>query len=470
MTDTPTDMWRLSAAELTLAYARHRLSPVDVVKELLARLDVLDSHLHAFLAVDPDGALSAARTAERAWRDAGRRPPLLCGVPVTVKDTIEVEGMPTTYGSLAFAGRQAPDSEIARRLRAAGAVIVGKTNVSEFALSTYTMNRLTGPAANPWDLDRTAGGSSGGASAAVAAGLGPIALGTDSAGSIRLPAAYTGVLGVKPTADVIPAMQQWRASPTRSHNGVLTRTVEDAVLAMRALTSPVRSDLPGAHLRTAFVARKRIGVIGDPSVDPDPSGRAARLLADAGADTVLASPPPTDTPPSELTAGTWAFAGDHYQAAEGLTPGFWDKHAGDLTEYAYPIYEAGRRALAWQYRMMLDHVHRYAAALRDWFGAYDYVITPACAVAPPQPTSAADGGLGPRYPLLSMWNFAGNPAISVPFGFGDDGLPVAVQVIGRPGDDAGTLSVAATLEQQHPWRDAWPDLASRRVEVSGVMS
>lgn len=468
MTGTPTEAWRLSAADLTLAYARGRLSPVEVVRELLARIDTLDGGLHAFLALDADGALSAARAAERAWRDRAGRPPLLCGVPVTVKDTIEIAGMPTTYGSRAFAGRQAPDSEIGRRLRAAGAVIVGKTNVSEFALSTYTMNRLAGPAANPWDLDRTAGGSSGGAAAAVAAGLAPIALGTDSAGSIRLPAAYTGVLGVKPTADVIPARQQWRASPTRSHNGVLTRTVEDAVLAMRALTSPVRSDLPGAHLRTAFVARKRIGVLGDPSVDPDLSDQAARLLADAGADTVRASPPPIDTPPSELAAGIWAFAGDHYQAAEGLSPGFWDEHATDLTEYAYPIYDSGRHALAWQYRRMLDHVHSYAAALRDWFGSYDYVVTPACTVAPPHPASVAAGGLGPRYPLLSMWNFAGNPAISVPFGFGDGGLPVAVQVVGRPGDDAGTLSVAATLERRHPWRDAWPDPISRPIEISGA--
>lgn len=460
MTVTPTDTWRFSAAELTLAYARGRLSPVEVVRELLARIDALDGRLHAFLALDADGALSAARAAERAWRDRAGRPPLLCGVPVTVKDTIEIAGMPTTYGSRAFAGRRAPDSEIGRRLRAAGAVIVGKTNVSEFALSTYTMNRLAGPAANPWDLDRTAGGSSGGAAAAVAAGLGPIALGTDSAGSIRLPAAYTGVLGVKPTADVIPARQQWRASPTRSHNGLLTRTTEDAVLAMRALTASVPRDLPSAHLRAEHVAGKRIGVLTDPAVDPDLSGEAASLLADAGAETSFAAAPPADPPPGELEAGVWAFAGDHYAAAEGLVPGFWDRHADDLTEYAHPLYEAGRRALAWQYRRMLDHARRYARELQVWFGAYDYVVTPACVEAPPQPASVADGGLGPRYPLLSMWNFAGNPAISVPFGFGDGGLPVAVQVVGRPGDDAGTIGVAATLERLRPWRDAWPDLGS----------
>lgn len=458
MTAQGGEPWATSAIELTEAYATGALSPVDVVTEILGRIDALNGILCAFLAIDPDGALSAARAAEEKWneyRAGAAPPPVLCGVPVTVKDTIEIAGMPTTYGSRAFSGRRMPDSEIGRRLRASGAVIVGKTNVPEFALSTYTMNLLTGAAANPWDVGRTAGGSSGGAAAAVAAGLGPVAIGTDSAGSIRLPAAYTGVLGVKPTGGLVPTVQRWRASPVRSHNGVLTRTVADASLALRALATPDDPELAGAHLRLTHVDGKRVGVLTDTSVEPDPTGDVAVALAQTGARPVTAQPLP-NPPPAELADGIWAYAGDHYAAAERLTPDFWARHAADLTDYAYPVYCSGRRALAWQYRSMLTDLERYAAEVERWFGDYDYALTPVCPAAPRQPESLTAGGLGPRYPLLSAWNLAGYPAVSVPSGFDVDGLPVAVQVVGHRGDDAGTLSVAATLEELRPWRYEWP--------------
>lgn len=458
-----TEPWRLSAGELLAAYARRELSPVEVVADLLDRIEALNPILNAYLAVDAEGALAAARAAERAWRDGAApasRP--LCGVPVSVKDTIEIAGMPTTYGSAAFRDHHAPDSEIGRRLRAAGAVIVGKTNTSEFALSTYTMNRLGGPAVNPWHTGHTAGGSSGGAGAAVAAGLGPIGIGTDSAGSIRLPAAYNGVFGLKPTFDAIPAIQRWRASPTRSHNGVLTRTVADAALAMRVLArTEVRQDAPSPE----WLRGRRIGV--PPRAEDggtDVVALASETLARLGAEVVSTTPPPPfSSLPSELEPGVWAYSGEHHAAAEGLISDFWEKHSRDLTGYAYPIYEAGRRALAWQYRRVLDLNVRYAAAVREWFDelGLDFVLTPVAPEAPPQPGSEEAGGLGPRFPALSMWNITGNPAAAVPMGRGPSGLPLAAQIVGRYGDDQGVLAVSAALERARPWREAWPALAER---------
>jgi catechol 2,3-dioxygenase-like lactoylglutathione lyase family enzyme len=171
-------------------------------------------------------------------------------VPVSVKDTIEMSGLRTTYGSLAFKDNRQDDSEIVVRLRRAGAVILGKTTPPEFALLGATANRQGRPGANPWDLGRTCGGSSGGAGAAVAAGLGPLAVGTDSAGSIRVPAAYNGVFGLKPTYQRIPSVQKWRASPLRSHNGPLARTVADAALLWYKthLNAPVRQGFPDTDL------------------------------------------------------------------------------------------------------------------------------------------------------------------------------------------------------------------------------
>lgn len=457
--------WRLSATELLQAYAARTLSPVEVVDEVLSRIDALNPTLHAYLAVDPDGARASARAAERLWRQPGEKPSL-CGVPVSVKDTIEIEGMPTTYGSLAFRDHRAPDSEIGARLRRAGAVIVGKTNTPEFALVTYTNNRLGPPSVNPWNTERTSGGSSGGAGAAVAAGLGPVAIGTDSGGSIRVPAAYTGVFGLKPTFGRIPAVQLWRASPARSHNGPMTRTVRDSALALRVLAGYDPRDPGSAHpplasdeLDLAHVRRKVVGVVAADGPDGALVADAAQLLRSLGAQTVEAPVPPVSSAPTDLEPGVWAYSGDHYAAAEALVEGFWEKHGDDLTEYARPIYDAGRRALAWQYRRVLRLDQAFVHEMQQWFRAYDYLITRAAPGAPPVASFDGRPTLGQKFPLLRTFNIAGNPAACVPFGMDPDGLPLAIHVVGRLGDDAGVLAVSAAIEAARPWADRWPAIA-----------
>lgn len=440
---------------------------------LLDRVAAKNPALGAYLVVDREGALRAAREAEERWRSPGERP-ALCGVPVHIKDTIEMAGFPTTYGSLAFKDNVQPDAEIVRRLRVAGAVILGKTNTPEFALSPRTTNRLGPPAVNPWDLDRTAGGSSGGAAAAVAAGLGPLGVGTDSAGSLRLPAAYTGIFTLKPTFARVPAVQTWRASPARSHNGPLARTVRDAALLLAAIAGPhpadpdsgryppadypafAQGDIRGT--RIAFSRDFGRGI----ALDAAQTGvfdAALGLLRELGAELVEADPPVL-TDKDELEPGVWAYAGDHYAAAEAMIPNFWDKHQADLTEYARPIYDAGRRALAWQYRRVLRRDRAYAARMRAWFADYDFLLSPCCTAAPPNATGEVRDDRKGQFGFLAPFNLSENPAAAIPIGTDPAGLPLAVQIVGRVGDDVGVLRVAGLIEERRPWAQRWPAFAS----------
>jgi aspartyl-tRNA(Asn)/glutamyl-tRNA(Gln) amidotransferase subunit A len=464
--------WQLSAAELLAGYASRAFSPVEVTRELLDRIDARNPALRAYLAVDRDGALAAAHRAEATWAQPGEKP-LLCGVPVHVKDTIEQAGMPTTYGSLAFRDNVQGDAEIVTRLRASGAVILGKTNTPEFALYPRTNNRLGPPAVNPWDLERTSGGSTGGGAAAVAAGLGPLCIGTDSGGSVRLPAAYTGVFALKPSFQRIPSVQRWRASPGRSHNGPITRTVRDAALLMQALAGAHPADADSARHPDADYADALTGDVRNLTVaiardfgrgatlDADQARifeTAVDLLRDLGCRVVEATPPILEGK-DELPTGAWAYCGDHYAAAEAMIPNFWDAHADDLTDYARPIYDAGRSALAWHYRGILRRDRAYAERMRQWFFDYDFLFTPCAPEAPPiamlDPRDLRKGQFG----TLSPFNHAYNPAASVPIGLSAAGLPLSVQVVGRLGDDVGTLRLCALLEAANPWADRWPAFA-----------
>ena len=204
-----TDVCLLTGAELLRAYRKRQLSPVEVAHATLERIDRLNPILNAYLAVDAEGALEAARRAERTWAQPGEKP-LLCGVPVSIKDLIYTTWLPTTHGSLLFKDYYHPQSSpVVERVVTAGAVVLGKTNTPEFGLLDVTRNRLRDECRNPWNLDHTPGGSSGGAGNSVAAGLGPLAIGTDGAGSIRIPAFYNGVFGLKPTFGRV-AHDGWR--------------------------------------------------------------------------------------------------------------------------------------------------------------------------------------------------------------------------------------------------------------------
>jgi aspartyl-tRNA(Asn)/glutamyl-tRNA(Gln) amidotransferase subunit A len=466
------NFWQLSAAELLAGYARRAFSPLEVTLELLERIDAKDGALHAFLVVDRDGAIAAARRAEATWLQPGEKP-RLCGVPVHVKDTLEMAGFPTTYGSLAFANNHQPDGEIVRRLRASGAVILGKTNTPEFALAPRTENRLGPATRNPWNVARTPGGSTGGGAAAVAAGFGPLCIGTDSAGSIRLPAAYTGLFGLKPSFQRIPAGQVWRASPARSHNGPITRTVRDGALMMSALAGPLAGDADSArypeadylafatgNVRGARVAYSRDFGRGTTLDDAQTATfeTALEVLRELGC-TLVEDHPPIPNGSDELEPGVWAYSGDHYGAAEALIPNFWVKHADDLTSYARPIYDGGRRALAWQYRAILKRDRAYAERVRVWFEQYDFLLSPCAPVAPLAEVGEVRDDRKGQFAFLAPFNHAYNPAAAIPMGHDPEGMPLAVQIVGRLGDDVGVLRLAGLMEGARPWAGNWPTFA-----------
>ncbi|MEK9659064.1 MAG: amidase [Chloroflexota bacterium] len=466
--------WRLSAVELLAGYERREFSPVEVTRELLERAERLNPQLSAFLAINTDDALAAAQRAEDAWRASGERG-LLCGVPVSVKDSIEVAGMPTTYGSLAFRDNRQPDAELVRRLRREGAVITGKTNLPEFALHAGVDNRISPHGRNPWNLAHTCGGSSGGAGSSVAAGIGPIGIGTDSGGSIRMPSALNGIYGIKPTYQRIPAVQTWRAAPGRSHNGPMTRTVRDSALLLQAIGGYDPRDPESRHHPTDYMAFDqgdlrglRVAVSYDFGKGFPMDAEALALVREAAAllesmgCQVRESHPPTMDEPEELEPGVWAYAGDHFAAAEAMLPNFLENHADELGPHARPIYEKGPVAKAWQSRRIVRRNRAYGAAVQEWFRDHDLLLCPT--MGPAQTVEQAAEvrqRSGPPQSFNVPFNHAYNPAAAVPFGFHTNGLPLAVQLVGRLGDDVGVLRASAAIEAARPWGHRWPVLAEQ---------
>jgi aspartyl-tRNA(Asn)/glutamyl-tRNA(Gln) amidotransferase subunit A len=460
----------LSASELMEAYRRRQTSPVEVTEAVLARIDRLNPKLNAYLHVDHQGAMEAARRAKEAWTRPGPKP-LLLGVPVSVKDLVPTASMPTTWGSLAFKGfRPERDAPVVERLQAAGAVLLGKTNTPEFGLIGATRNRLGDEGRNPWSLDHTCGGSSGGAAAAVAAGLGPLAVATDGAGSVRIPASFCGVYGIKPTFGRIPT-HELTGAPWSSTIGPNSRTVRDAALFLAVTSGPHERDAicleeDPPDFFAGLGARPLDGIrvamsfdIGFAVVDPEEAGALAEtadVLRDLGCEVVEASPP-VDTGQEAypmLPADEYAFDPDIYE-----------KHYDLLTPYAQRTLRAGKEQPGWKYALALRSRERYRRAMARWFRDYDFLLTPATA-HPAGPVGGdlkeiAGNEVGPGWVVwfTALWNRTGNPSASIPAGFSAAGLPLAVQVTGRMGDEPGVLAVSQALERLRPWADRWPALA-----------
>lgn len=443
-----------NARVLLEAYASGVLSPVEVVETTLQRIDHLNGILGAFVIVDQEGAMRTARNTEArwaTWRRENSSPQNTdwqhlpsWGIPISVKDTIEMAGLPTTYGSRAFADNYLPDSPIITRLRDAGCVILGKTSTSEFALSMITATRTASPARNPYDLRRTAGGSSGGAAAATAAGLGVFGLGTDSVGSIRQPAAYCGLYGLKPSFAQVKNRQVWRASPIRSHLGPLAKHVNDLIFSWRVLTGdtePLHCFEPGE-----LGQPPRAAILESDPDDGDVLTEGMALLRNLGVVESASNPLRIQEPPSVYsTNGDWLFAADHYGAAEALIPGFMEKHRHLLCHYTQTIYDTAPRIPAWEYRRLMALIEDYRVTSQVIFNETDLIVT-SVAEAPPMLDGTDNlDGLGPKYPQLSVWNLAGNPALSLPLQPGKEGIPRAIQIVARQGEDRLLLRLALSF-------------------------
>ena len=464
----------LSAADLATAYRRRSLSPVEVTRAVLARIERVNPSLNAFVTLLPEEAMRAARAAERAMGARGRTKAAklgpLHGVPFSTKDLVTTKGIRTTWGMRLFADTvPVEDAPIVGRMLAAGAIQLGKTNTPSLGWIGATHNLLFGATRNPWNLDRTPGGSSGGASAAVAAGLGPLAIGTDGGGSIRIPAAFAGIFGHKPSYGRIPIAPPSPAW-SLSHVGPMTRTVTDAALMMNACAGPDERDqysLPAAQ--TDYVAALRgtlkgLRVAWSPdlgfarAVDPEvrrATEAAARGFRELGCrvDAVKLEWPSPKDPWQAIFCGGIAARLAPFVAArradidEGLAAIVDEALTWGPTRYV----QAWIDRLAWY-----DHVRRL-------FETHDLLLTPttACpafAVGLDNATEI-DGTKLDAYdwiPFTFPFNMTGHPAASVPCGFTRDGLPIGLQIVGRRFDDAGVLRAARAFERAHPWQAKRP--------------
>ena len=468
---------RRPATELAALVRAGEVSARELVVESLRRIDELQPTINAFAHVAHESALAAADD-----MDPGDRRPF-AGVPVAIKDNRSVTCMPLTMGSDVFGDFVAQrDSYLVRRLREAGFVIVGKTSMPEMGILPTTEPRRFGPTRNPWDTERTPGGSSGGAAAAVAAGMVPVAHGNDGGGSIRIPAACCGLVGLK------PARGRVSVGPDGGHSflvcdGMLTRSVRDTAELLDVLAGPEPGDATWAppppaagytalaevdpgHLRIALILEPPLE---DASVDPvhvQAARDAGSLLESLGHQVEEVTPPwsglnllPDFTRAFGPLVSFTTWLGGRLNGRETT--------AEDVEPLTWALYERARSQDTMKYLIAENRLESVARSIVQALAPYDAVLTPVLAR---RPVSIGEiDGLGPDpmdkfrksgyfTPFTAMFNVTGQPAIALPLYQGDDGLPTAVQLVGPPAREEVPLSLATQLEEAQPWADRAPAL------------
>ncbi|MBC8268768.1 MAG: amidase [Rhodospirillaceae bacterium] len=459
------DIYYLSAKQLTDRYSSGDLSPVEVTQAVLERIEADGSDYNAFCLLDPDSALATARQSEERWR-RGQPCGLIDGVPTTIKDLIITKDWPTLRGSRTTdpAGPWLEDAPSTDKLRQHGAVILGKTTTPEFGSKGVTESLLTGSTRNAWNKDRTSGGSSGGAGVAAARGYGALHIGTDGAGSVRIPSSFNGIFGLKPTFGRVPVFPP---SPlgTVSHVGPMTRCVEDAALMMNVITQPDRRDwfalpddgrdyLDGLERSMDGLRIAYSGDLGFADVDPDVAGtcrKAAELFTDAGA-VVEEIPGPLSEDPVWITDRLW------FAAFLRITETLNAKQIALMDPLLIEMLEQARAMSVFE---LLDaHKAREDMALKlaQVHADYDLLVTPT------MPRTAFEAG--PFNPWKSnkaedwiRWssftypfNLSQQPGSSCPCGFDADGLPVGLQIVGPKYADFLVLQASKAFETLAPFR------------------
>ena len=468
-----TSLHDLSALEQARAVASGETCALDLVEHYAARIDRLDPTVGAFVTLTLEAAREQAREADRAVA-AGEALPPLHGVPIGIKDLNLTAGVRTTFGSSVFADWVPPRSDfVVDKLRAAGTISLGKTSTPEFGLPCYTEPDVAPPARTPWDLSRSAGGSSGGAAAAVASGLLPFAQGSDGGGSIRIPASACGLFGIKPARGRISAGPVIGDLNGLATNGPLARTVRDAAALLDAMAGPMPGDPhwappPAQSFLSACEqppGRLRIGRycsngLETGALHPDVEAAyesATVLLSSLGHHVEdIASPFDPLLVPSFETVWAVSSAGipvDPAREAE-LLP---------LTRW---LRRRGRAASAVEYTAALGAMQLAARVAITATAAYDVVLTPTLASLPApvgwfreadDPRAEFDRMIG-WTPFTAVYNTSGQPAVNVPLHHTGAGLPVGIMLVGRPADELTLLRLSAQLEQASPWAARRPDL------------
>jgi aspartyl-tRNA(Asn)/glutamyl-tRNA(Gln) amidotransferase subunit A len=468
-----TQITEMTAADLAAAYRSRALSPREAAAAYLDRITAVDPEVNAFCLVCPDEAASQAEAAESRFMAAAPLGPL-DGVPVAVKDLLLTRGWPTRRGSRLIKAEQMwpDDAPTVARLRAGGAVFLGKTTTPELGWKAVTDSPLQGITRNPWQLECGAGGSSGGSAAAIAAGMTPLALGTDGGGSIRIPAGWCGVVGLKPSRGRVA---QWPASPfgVLAHTGPMSWTVRDAATLLAVIAGPDPADpdaLPPsgvdyaspAHMGMRGVRIAFSPALGYVPVDPEVAASvatAAIVFASLGADVAEADPGFAD--PLGIFEVLW------YAGAAKALQAYPPEQRADMDPGLVEIAEAGARYSAVEYLEALGERNALARRMNRFHQAYDLLITPAL----PRPAFTAGREVPEAWPerrwmtwtpFTYPFNLTGQPAISVPCGFTRAGLPIGLQIVGPPGRDDLVLAAAASYQQAAPLTRRRPRLPPGR--------
>ncbi|HEX4805755.1 MAG TPA: amidase [Conexibacter sp.] len=470
-------------SELAALVRSGEISARELVATSLERIEALDGQVNAFTHVDAEGALAAAA----AIAPGDERP--FAGVPIAIKDNQPVEGMPLTFCADLFGDFRPPfDAAFVGRLRAAGFVVVGKTALPEYGILPSTESRRNGPTRNPWDLSRTPGGSSGGAAAAVAAGMVPLAHGNDGGGSIRIPAACCGLVGLKPArgrVSLAPAL----GDSFLVADGVLTRTVGESAALLDLIAGPVLGDATwappppepfadaAARGRAGGLAPLRVGMtlappLADTEIDPIAERAvrdAAALLQELGHEVEEVASPPWQVPGlfelfsasfGPAVASTIVFAA----AVAGREPA-----SEDMERLSWHLWERASRLSSAHFLAAQAQLQGLARMFVTAMAEYDVLLTPSLALRP-RPIGELYGDnddpaetfrrSGEFTPFTAIANVTGQPAISLPLVHGEDDLPVGVHFFGRPADEATLLALGAQLEAARPWAGRRPDLVA----------
>ncbi|HEX4301712.1 MAG TPA: amidase [Rhizomicrobium sp.] len=458
----------LTASELSALFASRDLSPVEIAETCLGRIEALDAGINAFCHIDAHTSLAQAEASEQRWLEGAPLSPL-DGVPVAVKDLLVTKAWPTRRGSHTvdpnlYIGTDAPT---VARLREAGAVLIGKTTTPEFGWKGSNDSPLTGITRNPWNKDKTPGGSSGGSAAALAARFCPLALGTDGGGSIRIPASFTGTYGLKPSFGRVPA---YPLSPfgTLAHVGPMSRTVLDSAMLLNVIARPDSRDwyslpheptdyaagieAPLKGKRIAFSPRMGLTTRVMPEIEALVAA-AARRFEQLGAHVEQIDPPGGDSGPTFKTlwwSGAGSLLGDYTpEQMAKLDPGL-RRMAEEGMAFSKKEYLTANLARG-----------AYGSAMRQFMDKYDFLLTPQTAV-----TAFDIGKVSPLEddgnawmawtPFTTPFNLTQQPAASVPCGFTSDGLPVGLQIVGRMFDDAGVLAASYAYELTDPHFEKTP--------------
>jgi amidase len=461
----PSDLAFAGAAEQARMLGDGTITAPALLEVYLERIARLDPQLRSYRVVLADSAREEATAAQRRL-DAGERLPLL-GIPVAIKDDVDVAGEVTTYGSSAHGAPATRDAEVVQRLRAAGAVIIGKTAVPELMMLPYTESLTFGATRNPWNTALAPGGSSGGSAAAVAAGLAPLALGSDGGGSIRIPSGWCGLFGLKPQRDRVSVAPHDDAWCGLSVNGPMARRVKDAALFLDVTTTMPAPE--GGFVAAANRDPGRLRIALSTKVPPPlitkcgkeqraAVDQAGALLRDLGHEVIARDP---DYPPAAIYAN--------------YLPRFFRGIHDDVRSLPHPErLEARTRTMARIGSLLSDRrmaavragEAALAARIQSIFDDVDVVITPGNATGPSRIGAYQRRGalsslllVAARVPYFEIWNLTGQPAAAVPWGLDRGGVPLSVQLVGRPYDEATLLALGAQIEAARPWAHRRPPVS-----------